>query len=276
MLSNEISAPYEVPKFPIEQLESMMKTVKKTSVCPSGSNQVGDEEDFLTENFVPHFQRVNISGEDITGEPPGPAPTGRHVTTVREPRLLRGGAAHQVRAAAGGPAAAAPLHEDLAPEILRRLRPLPPRQLRLRGRARGGQVVFRLVGGASAGPPGNKLWLLFFSSMSPCLQVHAPKSSGDHWEATFPPDLGYGLRMERGVFRVTEGEHGRELPLDCPDLETFVRDLQKMSTLIADGPLKTFCYKRLIYLSSKFQLHGLLNEIRWGSNSKRQIISHTN
>ena len=112
--------------------------------------------------------------------------------------------------------------------------------------------------------------------MSPCLQVHAPKSSGDHWEATFPPDLGYGLRMERGVFRVTEGEHGRELQLDCPDLETFVRDLQKMSTLIADGPLKTFCYKRLIYLSSKFQLHGLLNEIRWGSNSKRQIKSQTN
>ena len=108
------------------------------------------------------------------------------------------------------------------------------------------------------------------------LQVHAPKSSGDHWEATFPPDLGYGLRMERGVFRVTEAEHGRELQLDCPDLETFVRDLQKMSTLIADGPLKTFCYKRLIYLSSKFQLHGLLNEIRWGSNSKRQIKSHTN
>ena len=35
-----------------------------------------------------------------------------------------------------------------------------------------------------------------------------------------------------------------------------------MCAMIADGPLKTFCYKRLVYLSSKFQLHGLLNEIR--------------
>ena len=66
-LSNEISAPYEVPKFPIEQLESKLKNVNKTSVCPSGSNQVGDEDDFVNETFVPHFQRVNISGEDITG-----------------------------------------------------------------------------------------------------------------------------------------------------------------------------------------------------------------
>ena len=66
-LSNEISAPYEVPKFPIEQLESKLKDMKKTSVCPSGTNQVGDEDDFVNETFVPHFQRVNISGEDITG-----------------------------------------------------------------------------------------------------------------------------------------------------------------------------------------------------------------
>ena len=39
-----------------------------------------------------------------------------------------------------------------------------------------------------------------------------------------------------------------------------------MSAMIADGPLKTFCYKRLVYLTSKFQLHGLLNEIRSGLN----------
>ena len=31
---------------------------------------------------------------------------------------------------------------------------------------------------------------------------------------------------------------------------------------LADGPLKSFCYRRLTYLSSKFQLHVLLNELR--------------
>lgn len=32
--------------------------------------------------------------------------------------------------------------------------------------------------------------------------------------------------------------------------------------MIADGPLKSFCYRRLSYLYSKFQLHVLLNEMR--------------
>ena len=32
--------------------------------------------------------------------------------------------------------------------------------------------------------------------------------------------------------------------------------------LLPDGPLKSFCYRRLSYLSSKFQLHVLLNELR--------------
>ena len=35
-----------------------------------------------------------------------------------------------------------------------------------------------------------------------------------------------------------------------------------LCTMIADGPLKSFCYRRLSYLSSKFQLHVLLNELR--------------
>ena len=43
--------------------------LRKSSVCPSANlNQVGDDSDFTTEDFVPHLQRVNISGEDITGQ----------------------------------------------------------------------------------------------------------------------------------------------------------------------------------------------------------------
>ena len=72
--------------------------------------------------------------------------------------------------------------------------------------------------------------------------------------------------MEKGVFRVFRSKEdlarGRALDLQCPQLDVFIRDLTKMCTMIADGPLKTFCYKRLTYLSSKFQLHSMLNEIR--------------
>ena len=55
-----------------------------------------------------------------------------------------------------------------------------------------------------------------------------------------------------------------ETPIDynVPNLETFVTDMQHLCAMIADGPLKSFCYRRLSYLQSKFQLHVLLNELR--------------
>ena len=39
-------------------------------------------------------------------------------------------------------------------------------------------------------------------------------------------------------------------------------DLQLLCGMIADGPLKSFCFQRLEYLQSKYKLHILLNEIR--------------
>ena len=42
-----------------------------------------------------------------------------------------------------------------------------------------------------------------------------------------------------------------------------------MCALIRDGPLKSFCYKRLTFLSSKHQLHVLLNEVRELAAQKR-------
>lgn len=52
------------------------------------------------------------------------------------------------------------------------------------------------------------------------------------------------------------------MPYSYPDLATFVGDMNRLCAMIADGPLKSFCYRRLSYLSSKFQLHVLLNELR--------------
>ena len=39
-------------------------------------------------------------------------------------------------------------------------------------------------------------------------------------------------------------------------------DLQLLCGMIADGPLKSFCFQRLEFLQSKYKLHILLNEIR--------------
>ncbi|KAK9719796.1 hypothetical protein QE152_g22437 [Popillia japonica] len=77
--SNEISAPYEVPQFPIEQIEKKLAiqrqiTVKvledKRSHYEPSLVGVVDEQDHLgmeEHDFVPHFQRVSISGEDTSG-----------------------------------------------------------------------------------------------------------------------------------------------------------------------------------------------------------------
>lgn len=60
-----------------------------------------------------------------------------------------------------------------------------------------------------------------------------------------------------------QGEDAKE-PIDYmyTKLQQFIQDMQAMCTMIADGPLKSFCYRRLSYLYSKFQLHVLLNELR--------------
>ena len=73
--------------------------------------------------------------------------------------------------------------------------------------------------------------------------------------------------MVNGVFQVFRSEADFEAKkpasgYDYPDLDTYVTDMHLMCALIADGPLKSFCYRRLSYLSSKFQLHVLLNELR--------------
>ena len=95
VLGNELSAPYEVPQFPIEQIQSKLQKVrtdggqksmtKQTSLEPvsspsqgsgsgfggqagaSGDPELDDEADFA--ELMSDFQRVKISGEDNTGVP---------------------------------------------------------------------------------------------------------------------------------------------------------------------------------------------------------------
>jgi AMP deaminase len=68
---------------------------------------------------------------------------------------------------------------------------------------------------------------------------------------------------ENGIFQVyRDAECKEKADYPCPKLSEFIQDMQTMCTMIADGPLKSFCYRRLSYLYSKYQLHVLLNELR--------------
>ena len=98
--------------------------------------------------------------------------------------------------------------------------------------------------------------------------IHPPKTNADPWDCEFLPDLeDHVIKMVNGVYQVFRNKEDVEANnpasgYDYPDLDTYVTDMQLMCALIADGPLKSFCYRRLSYLSSKFQLHVLLNELR--------------
>ncbi|XP_041416942.1 AMP deaminase 3 isoform X2 [Xenopus laevis] len=80
-----------------------------------------------------------------------------------------------------------------------------------------------------------------------------------------PQNLHYVVSMKGGIPYVydnkakMEANEPRSLPY--PDLETYTLDLSHILALIADGPTKTYCHRRLNFLGSKFNLHEMLNEM---------------
>ncbi|XP_061592290.1 AMP deaminase 2 isoform X2 [Cololabis saira] len=100
--------------------------------------------------------------------------------------------------------------------------------------------------------------------------VHPPASKTHPYEsqdaASMHADVGYGCKMVDGVMHVYTSknvmEKSTELDLPYPDLREYIADMNVMMALIINGPVKSFCYRRLQYLSSKFQMHILLNEMK--------------
>ncbi|XP_028650726.1 AMP deaminase 3-like isoform X1 [Erpetoichthys calabaricus] len=95
----------------------------------------------------------------------------------------------------------------------------------------------------------------------------SPKAGEDPYSmSSIPEDLNYILKMKDGIVHVYDKEcdaktasEPRSLPY--PDLETFAIDFSQILALIADGPTKTYCHRRLNFLESKFYLHEMLNEM---------------
>ncbi|KAM4582897.1 AMP deaminase 2 isoform 2-T3 [Fundulus diaphanus] len=107
--------------------------------------------------------------------------------------------------------------------------------------------------------------------------VHPPVSETHPYDnqdpKNMPPDTGYGCKMVDGVIHVfnkkTNMDKSTELDLPYPDLKEYLADTNVMMSLIINGPVKSFCYRRLQYLSSKFQMHILLNELKELAAQKR-------
>ncbi|XP_066541137.1 AMP deaminase 3b [Hoplias malabaricus] len=84
-------------------------------------------------------------------------------------------------------------------------------------------------------------------------------------EMDIPQDLNYALKMKDGIIYVYDDAEAltQDKPhcLPYPDLETFAIDMSHVLAMIADGPTKSYCHRRLNFLMSKFYLHEMLNEM---------------
>ncbi|VDK20792.1 unnamed protein product [Taenia asiatica] len=95
--------------------------------------------------------------------------------------------------------------------------------------------------------------------------IHPPEIKGDpfgvkHWPEALPAVVCF----DKGIAKLEPiskaGFDNVQLPqLPVFTLEDFIRDEKTMRMFVANGPLKSFTYRRLCFLSSKFDLHVLLN-----------------
>jgi AMP deaminase len=74
------------------------------------------------------------------------------------------------------------------------------------------------------------------------------------------------------VYQVYDTDKAAELNqpiIHIPSLRDFYMDLDAITDVSTDGPIKSFAFKRLSYLEGKFQLHTLLNEYQELADSKK-------
>ncbi|KAI5119039.1 hypothetical protein M0805_005905 [Coniferiporia weirii] len=84
-------------------------------------------------------------------------------------------------------------------------------------------------------------------------------------------DLEFGLDDE-GVYQVyekTKGEENRKPVYEVPSIREYYMDLDFVLSVISDGPTKSFAFRRLKYLASKWSMYSLLNEYQEIADMKK-------
>ncbi|PFH49950.1 hypothetical protein AMATHDRAFT_146455 [Amanita thiersii Skay4041] len=82
---------------------------------------------------------------------------------------------------------------------------------------------------------------------------------------------------DKGIFQVYDNEEGNQHPsagdnkkpvFEIPDIREYFVDLDYVLSVISDGPAKSFAFRRLKYLASKFTMYTLLNEFQETADMK--------
>ncbi|KMS83353.1 hypothetical protein BVRB_033880, partial [Beta vulgaris subsp. vulgaris] len=82
----------------------------------------------------------------------------------------------------------------------------------------------------------------------------------DPFSGRIPPPSQHVFEMVDGVAHVWETPDKSKDPMPFRSVKEFYEDLDVLSDIVADGPTKTFCYKRLQILDSRFMMHTTLNQ----------------
>ncbi|XP_066262806.1 AMP deaminase 2 isoform X4 [Euwallacea similis] len=269
-LPNEISAPYEVPQFPIEQIEKKLQIQRQLTTKaledrrshyePSvvGAAEVDELDDH--DLYVPHFQRVSISGEDTSGVPLEDLErASKLIIQALDIRKRYMGMSHQSFSSTAA-RFLDPDNEQQKHDEKQSIEDEEYMQLLTRtARASFDDVLLQSL-------TREDIVHLLKSELSlPEHGIHHPPTTKP-WEAPEIPETGEIFVNNGGVYNIYSNQEavaaGKPNDYPYPDVIQFTNDFYTMCNMIADGPLKSFCYRRLSYLSSKFQLHVLLNELR--------------
>ena len=115
-----------------------------------------------------------------------------------------------------------------------------------------------------ARPPNSPRALLLFLDESHPFHPPVIKRE-DAFNIPLPEPVNVRIKSEKGIFHAFVCNDKKQwVPADCPviDRNQFIDDYTLLSAMITDGPLKSFCYRRLQYLKLKYELHCLLNEVK--------------
>ncbi|XP_033758871.1 AMP deaminase 2-like isoform X7 [Pecten maximus] len=262
---NEVSAPFELGSYPIEQNETKNYFERQYSRSGSARSHERDNGGHAPVNRVPSFdvehvfmefpevqeeydlapdfERISISGEDTSGVP------------LKD---LEQASKSLVKALMIREKYMAMSHQSFPNITARFLQNLEDKE-----DFHGIKEGFGCTNVKTAEE----------SSSAADHPINPPRMSGDPFHHdVIPENVGCVIKMKGGVPYVYKDQDAleRQEPLEWPypDVESFIADLNMMYAFISDGPLKSFAFRRLSYLSSKYQLHILLNELKESAAQK--------
>ncbi|KRX87890.1 AMP deaminase 2 [Trichinella pseudospiralis] len=264
---HELSAPYDVSNVPIE-LAECAKALRLQMTQKGANNALIDDSTASIDEPLKDSEYVdNIDGKDANSEYRRRvfSPRGLPIQTFRDALDIN----FQRVAISGEEVSGVPLEDLLhaADMIVEALK------VRNKYMERAGQYMSKTVEKFICHEYPANLESRICKNLqnrdrgNKSLAYHPPEAVLEKrpFDCEIPNSAGFYLKSVNGIVQVSRTQDGpiiEELQSSYTELSEFVSDLLRMQSMIMNGPLKSFCHRRLSYLNAKFQLHILLNDIR--------------